>query len=366
MTNRPLLSCLGFVALCLAACTSKEPAGDVTKETSRGVAKAPASSATSQPAATVKEPATGAAPEAAASESKASSAKVAPFQDEPAAHALYNQMIEAMRKADSLSYTCRNEVRGKDNVPYSTSYHVWLKKPNYFRVEGAYKLEKKAGKDEEGGILIGDGENLWVYWPKGRPRFHGAAGPTEEAEAYEKTRLNSYMTKPAPPGGHSILHEVGPIGAGLMILDPSTFHGYTDSLQEYLDGVRSLPAEKAGDEECDRIEVSIMKHQRSWYFWLSKADHLPRRVKQIVRVSYDLVIDEEWSEVSVNADIPDAMFAWKPPEGWTEWKFPDSKDEMLKPGVQGPDFQLALSDGKQIRLSDFRGQVVWFYIWRAG
>ena len=34
-----------------------------------------------------------------------------------------------------------------------------------------------------------------------------------------------------------------------------------------------------------------MKHQRSWYLWLSKRDHLPRKLKEIVRVSYDLVIE---------------------------------------------------------------------------
>ena len=51
--------------------------------------------------------------------------------------------------------------------------------------------------------------------------------------------------------------------------------------QAYLDGVTSLPAEKIGDEECDHILVNIMKHQRSWEIWLSKADHLPRKMKQI-------------------------------------------------------------------------------------
>jgi outer membrane lipoprotein-sorting protein len=293
---------------------------------------------------------------------KAAKAAAKPFKGEPAARALYNRMIEAMRKADSLSFVCRNEVRGKDNVLRVNTYRVWLKKPNYFRVEGSYGDKKKEG----GGILIGDGQNLWVYWPKGRPRFYGAAGPTEKTDVYEKTRLTSYMTRPAPPGGHSILHDAHPIGAGLMILDLSTFHGYTDCLQEYVDGVRSLPTEKVGGEDCDGIEVSIMKHQRSWYLWLSKADHLPRKLKEIIRVSYDLVVEERWSELAVNADIPNTMFAWKPPKGWKKWKFPDSQDKMLKPGTQGPDFQLTSTDGQRIKLSDFRGQVVWFYIWRAG
>ena len=45
---------------------------------------------------------------------------------------------------------------------------------------------------------------------------------------------------------------------------------------------------------------------------------------------------------------------------------PPIEDGLLKPGTKAPDFDLASADGKRIKLSDYRGQVVWFYIWRAG
>lgn len=279
------------------------------------------------------------------------------FQDEPAAHALYNQMIEAMRKADSLSYVSNYQWEAKGKVLGDCTYQVWLKKPNYFRVETESATGGKCG------TLIGDGNRLWIYWPEGRPFVD------EDSEADKKTRLSSYMTKPAPLAAHSIGHEVVYLGAGMSmpILDPSTFHGYTDSLQAYLDGVKSLPAEKVGDEDCDRIEVSIMKGQRSWYLWLSQRDHLPRKLKQVVRVSYDIVIREEWSSLTLNADIPETMFAWKPPEGWTEWRMPSIETGLLKPGTEAPDFELDAADGgTKIKLSDFRGKIVWLYVWRAG
>jgi outer membrane lipoprotein-sorting protein len=281
------------------------------------------------------------------------------FPDEPAAHALYNQMIQAMRKADSLSYVSHYTFEAK-GLTLDCQYRAWLKKPNYFRVE-TKPLGRSASR-YTGGVLIGDGRRLWIYWPDGRPRWE-LVDIKDEPEA----RRKSYMTKPAPPGGHSIGHEVAYLGSiSMPILDPSTFHGYTDSLQEYLDGVRGLGTEKAGSEDCDKIEVSIMKGQRIWYLWLSRRDHLPRKLKQIVRVSFDLVINEQWSAVTLNAEIPNSMFAWKPPKDWKEWRMPKPEERLLKPGAAAPDFELASADGGRIKLSGYRGRVVWFYIWRAG
>ena len=276
------------------------------------------------------------------------------FRDEPAAHALYRQMIAALRKANSLSFVSHLQDEYKCKVTKHT-YRAWLKKPNYFRVE-----VEPAG-DLKGGNLIGDGKTLWIYWPEGRPKFW-----IEEDAAYQKTRLSSYMKKPAPPGGHSIWHEMPLLGTGLPVLELSTFHGYTDCLQEYIDGVKGLPAEKVDAEQCDGIEVSIMKHQRSWYLWLSRRDHLPRKLEEVVRLGNDIVVREQWSSVVINGEIANSQFAWKPPKDWKEWHLPRPEDRLLKPGVKAPDFELASADGKRIKLSDYRGQVIWFYIWRAG
>ena len=153
---------------------------------------------------------------------------------------------------------------------------------------------------------------------------------------------------------------------GMSIIDPSTFHGYTDSLQPYIDWIKSIGTEKVQDEECDVIEVSFMKHQRSLYLWLSRLDHLPRKLKQVVRLSGDIIMHELWTDVTVNAEIQSEKFAWTPPEGWQQWFLPTSQERLLKPGKEAPDFELSLIDGTKIRLSDYRGKIVWFYIWRAG
>ena len=285
-----------------------------------------------------------------------------PVQDDPAAHALYTQMVEAMRKATTLSWVSDYRWEAKGNTLGHATYKIWLKKPNFVRLEAM-----RAGSNDLSGILVGDGDYFWIYWPKEKPRY-GWERTGKYAEEYEKYRSTFYMKERSPLGRHSIGHQTDKLGAGMAmtIVDPSTFHGYTDSLQPYLDGVRGLGSEKVGQDDCDVVELSFMKNQRSWRLWLAKTDHLPRKLMQVVRVSYDIVAEESWSEVTVNAEIPNDRFAWSAPDGWKEWRIPPIEEGLLKPGTPAPDFDLAAPDGSRIKLSNFRGQIVWLNKWRCG
>lgn len=283
------------------------------------------------------------------------------FEDEPAAHGLYDQMIAALRAADSLRY--ESEYRwwgGKDGAELGhCRYVAELRKPNRFR------LTATAIGSDRGGTLIGDGETMWLFWQGPRPFFS-----SEDPGTYDRSRDQQYMRKPAPPGGHSIGHETSLLGAGMAmtILDPSTFHGYTDSLQPYLDGVQNRgkapPAE--GEEPCDVLLVSLMKGQRTWDVWLSPSDHLPRRLRETIHLQHDTVVEERWTKVEVGANLADERFRWTPPEGYTEWSMPRPEDRLLKPGTAAPDFDLLLADGGRWRLSGHRGTVIWLVFWRVG
>ena len=276
-----------------------------------------------------------------------------PFRDEPRARALDEKMIEAMRQAESLSFT----VKCGGRTSLSASYTVWMKKPNYFRVETANRRHEKCG------TIVGDGEHLWIFWPGECPLLS-----PEDIDNYEQQRQNLYIKRATPLAMHSIGHDILDCGAGLGMagIDPSTFHGYTDSIQPYLDGARFMGTDKVNDKECDVVEVSFMKRQRSWYLWLSREDHLPRKLTQILRVRKDLVRHEEWLDVTVNAEIPAEKFVWTPPAGWRQWEEPVVDSTLLALKQAAPDFELPLVSGGKVKLSDCRGKIVWLYIWRAG
>ncbi len=284
------------------------------------------------------------------------------FKDDPAAHALYTQMVEALRNANSLSWVADYQWNARGRQLSHATYRIWLKKPNFARMEAM-----PTGQPEPSGILVGDGDNFWIYWPKEKPRY-GWENSGKYGEEYERYRCKFYMKEPSPRGRHSIGHEAGKLGAGIAmtILDASTFHGYTDSLQRYIDAVRPLGEQTVGGEVCDGIEVSIMKHQRSWYLWLSRKDHLPRKLNETVRVSYEMTAEETWSDVVLNAEIANNRFAWSAPADWKEWRMPEIEEGLLKPGTIAPDFDLQAINGGRIKLSNFRGQVVWLNKWRCG
>lgn len=283
------------------------------------------------------------------------------FADDPAAHRQYDQMIAALRAAKSLRY--ESDYRwwgGKDRAELGhCRYVAELRKPNQFR------LTATAVGSDRGGTLVGDGETMWLFWHGARPFFS-----SEDPATYSSSRDRQYMKKPAPPGGHSISHETSLLGAGMSmtILDPSTFHGYTDSLQPYLDGVQhagnAAPIE--GEPPCEVLRVSLMKGQRTWELWVSPIDHLPRRLRETIHLQHDTIVEERWTKVEIDADLAEERFRWMPPAGYTEWSMPRPEDRLLKPGTVAPDFDLLLADGGRWKLSDHRGTIVWLVFWRVG
>lgn len=275
-------------------------------------------------------------------------------KDEPAAHDLYDKMIETMRQAESLSY--ESVCSGPDDR--ESIHRIWLKKPNYFRIETTNPPSIKNS------ILVGDGDNLWFYWQGDRP-----FSASEDWDSYKKTRSNVYIKKTIPTGRYSIRDQIHLFETAWYgtILDPSTFHGYMDSLTPYIDGIRSRGTDYVYNEECEVIEVSFMKAQLTRYFWISRRNNLLLKIKEIARLANNnKVTVEEISDMNFKIRIPEQKFTWSPPEGWRQWEKPGPDDILLKLGAKAPDFEQLSADGGKIKLSAYKGKVIWLYIWRCG
>lgn len=275
------------------------------------------------------------------------------FKDDAKARASYGKMMETMQGARTLYYESIYWTGRESEELVKSSYRIWMKKPNYVRIEASRK-------NKITGTLVGDGDYFWIYWGDKDVDFDGGS-----FESYSNT---TYMQIPSPEGHHSIAHMTGRLaaGMGMTILQPSRFHGGGSGLDEYIDGVRSVGTEVVNGEICDIIEVSIMNNQRSKYCWLSRSDNLPRKLMEIVRVRDTRITKELWSNVFMNMDIPDALFSWQPPEGWEEYQDPELETNLLKPGTIAPDFEFKTLSGDLLRLSDLRGSVVLINFWRVG
>jgi peroxiredoxin/outer membrane lipoprotein-sorting protein len=269
--------------------------------------------------------------------------------------AIYRGMNKAFRDARTLSYESEYvwETGGRE-IGHST-YRVWLKKPNYARLEST---SRDGGKT---GVLLLDGREMWIYWPNGRPYIH-------ETDSTANTRddRNSYIRKDAKKGTHSIARETSVFGTGMSmtIIDPSIFHGSPDLMDALLESVKSAGSGNVDGEVCDVIEASYQNGERTRVFWVARRDHLPRMLEETVHLSRDIVVREHWRVVVVNGAIPKGTFSWQPPAGWAEYRLRELEDGLLKPGGEAPDFDLALVDGTRFRLSANRGKVVWLSFWR--
>jgi peroxiredoxin/outer membrane lipoprotein-sorting protein len=276
------------------------------------------------------------------------------FEDEPAAHALYNKMNESFQNANSI-YFESVVWNGREGETHNKAYYrAWLKKSDLARIE-AIKDSRVTG------TLVCDGKYFWIYWGGKRVPF--------DSVNLELYGTQKYMRLPAYQGDYkSLSRQVTFLQANMpgLAYELGWFRGGYEKLNAILDGVRSIGVETVNGELCDIIEVSIQKNYMSRFYWVSRDDHLPRKICQVVRSNETYMYNELWSNVFVNANIPDVLFKWKPPSDWTQHIEPAWEEDLLKPGANAPDFELKSIDGNTIKLSNFKGKVVLLYFWSAG
>lgn len=279
-----------------------------------------------------------------------------PSKGDARARSIFQQLLDTVREAKSLSYDIDYQWRVDGKVLASADYRVRLKKPGFVRVEGRRE-------EELTGILICDGKRFYLYWPNGRP-FNSTDNPTD----YEKTRFRRYMREDLSVDQVSISHRIPRLGTGgsMLIFQPAYFFGYQESLHPLITNFQYEGSEPLGDETCDVVKIEYMDGQRIRTYWISRNDHLPRQIDEIVKVKQTLTSEERWTNILLNADMDEMQFSWNPPNDWTEWKLPAVEAGLLPTGTMAPPFELKGLADQKIKLEDFRGKVVWLTFWRVG
>lgn len=158
------------------------------------------------------------------------------------------------------------------------------------------------------------------------------------------------------PAAGSLLQPAGQLFM-LEYLHPTPFNDEITGKVARHEGIKDI-----GGVECDVIFIVYRNNSESrWYF--GREDSLPRRVDRISkRRGAEGAVVLSISKLDVKPDFDVYTFRPECPEGYEKRAY-DEPGKMLAVGRQAPDWVLKTSDGKEVRLSDLRGNVVVMDFW---
>lgn len=278
----------------------------------------------------------------------------------------FNLMNNALSDAKTLRFDCSQVLESNqqgNNWKHEMRYAVWLKKGNRARVEIRDVLFPG-----DGSTIIYDGKKLWAYY----------VGENLTVALDKNTLLgkvkNIYMTKDISQGS-SLSHDIMNYGASVSmpVVYLSKFYGYHSALEDEEMTISYVGDDTVNGVMTHHIKVAMLGGQRISEYWISTTDYLPRKMNEILvmNASYNSNRTERWSGVTLNEDLPDSLFSWKPPHDWTEYSRPiqksieNSQMDMKKNLVQ-TFTNLALLGGGTFNLSDYKGKMILLVFWRLG
>lgn len=278
----------------------------------------------------------------------------------------FNLMNKALLNAKTLRFDCSQVLASNldgNTWKHEMKYAVWLKKRNLARVE-----IRDVTFPDDGSNIIYDGKSLWAYY----------VGNNSTVTLDENTILgkvkNMYLTKDISQGS-SLSHDIMNYGSSVSmpVLYLSKFFGGQSALEDQDMTVSYIGEDTVNGISMHHIKVTMLGGQRISEYWISTSDYLPRKMNEILvmNASASSSRTEQWSNVSLNEDIPDSLFSWKPPDDWTEYSRPTQKlmeDSQMdkKRNLYGTFINLALLGGGTFNLRDYSGKLVLLVFWRLG
>ncbi|MBX3395502.1 MAG: redoxin domain-containing protein [Phycisphaerae bacterium] len=146
----------------------------------------------------------------------------------------------------------------------------------------------------------------------------------------------------------------------LEFFHPTPFADEIGGLGQAYEGQQDV-----GGVKCDVVYVKYrqMGLEARWYFGAN--DHLPRRVDRVFPLGMITGVRTlSISNLNTRPEIRSCDFRPACPENFTKRQLSQSLNrDLLARGTQAPNWELPTSDGRMLKLSDLRGQVVVMSFW---
>jgi thiol-disulfide isomerase/thioredoxin/outer membrane lipoprotein-sorting protein len=189
-----------------------------------------------------------------------------------------------------------------------------------------YKVRAEVSGSGEASVLTSDGHTVWTFFPES----------------------NEYTAQPA--GGQH-----------------SSFHSY-DLLNQVVGSPRISGSEHLGNVDC--TVVMIKRPNQSRTLWIDPKTNFIRK-DQVTSVSPETgavqsSLTTSFLEARVVTDLDDRLFSFDPQKTQAKSRLALQREALVKSvGTPAPDFSLSNLEGKEVKLSQFKGKVVLLNFWAS-
>jgi thiol-disulfide isomerase/thioredoxin/outer membrane lipoprotein-sorting protein len=189
-----------------------------------------------------------------------------------------------------------------------------------------YKVRAEVSGSGEASVLTSDGHTVWTFFPES----------------------NEYTTQPA--GGQH-----------------SSFHSY-DLLNQIVGSPRISGSEHLGNVDCTVLMIKRPNQIRT--LWIDPKTNFIRK-DQVTSVSPETgavqsSLTTSVLEARVVTDLDDRLFSFDPQKTQAKSRLALQREALVKSvGTLAPDFSLSNLEGKEVKLSQFKGKVVLLNFWSS-